>query len=127
MNNAAIIRNLPARADKKAELKATKRALAADIRKVERLEEVVDVLDQVAEVINGVAVVRYRTMLVALGDDINRRAEVYPNAHNNGKTFGVRTFDDGYNGERFHGYNFTKAEADQMAETWVTKGIRPDR
>jgi hypothetical protein len=129
MRNADIIRALPTRSAKKAELKTVKRSITSARTKVDKLEGLIEVLDEVTEIIDGVAVRRLGTWLEAVGDDIKRAASIYPNAHNNGKTYGIHTYTDafGHAGERWHGAEFSRVEADQIALDWVIRGKRPER
>ena len=65
----------------------------------------------------------------ALGDDIERCAQIYPNAHNDGATYGLHTYTDpfGRADEQFHEANFSHAKAEELALAWVVKGVRPPR
>lgn len=55
-----------------------------------------------------------------------RRAEVYPNAHNDGETFGLVTATERHgSGEVFHGAGWTRVAALAAAKAWVNDGVRP--
>lgn len=58
-----------------------------------------------------------------------RRAEVYPNAHNSGQTFGLRTnkrLGAQYDLiDKFHGFNWTSWDALAAAKAWVNDGVMP--
>ncbi len=59
-----------------------------------------------------------------------RRAEVYPNAHNNGQTFGLRT-NKRLGGvqydmiDKFHGFGWAREYALAAAKAWVNDGVMP--
>ena len=127
MKNADLVRNFPERARKRAELTAAKRSALSSARKVEKLEQELRTLAVITEVVEGIALKRQGGWIEAAGDDIKRCADIYPNAHNGGKTYGLHTYTDAFGraGERWHGANLSKAEAEQIAMTWVLKGTRP--
>lgn len=59
-----------------------------------------------------------------------RSADMYPNAHNNGKTYGLRLYQDGYpyRQEIFRGYGHTREQAVEGARAWVLrKEMAPER
>jgi hypothetical protein len=132
MQNAQIIRALPKRTAKHAESSALRREAKAALAKAERLDEELRVLDQVTEVSEGIALLRRGERdrwVEALGDDIRRCAEIYPNAHNGGRTFGLYTYTDpfGRQGEQWHGAGLSQTEAQMAAMAWVVRGVRPSR
>lgn len=66
---------------------------------------------------------------VALVSDHERRsAEVYPNAHNGGKTFGLRIFMDGYpySKDEWRGAGHTLKQATDGARAWVLRKERQE-
>jgi hypothetical protein len=127
MKNADLVRNFPERIRKRAELTAAKRSALSSARKAEKLEQELRALSVITGVIDGIALKRSRGWIEAVGDDIKRCADIYPNAHNGGKTYGLYTYTDAFGraGERWHGANLTRAQAEQIAMTWVLKGTRP--
>ena len=58
-----------------------------------------------------------------------RRAEVYPNAHNGGQTFGLRTnkvLVHQYDLlDKFHGFGWAREDALAAAKAWVNDGVMP--
>jgi hypothetical protein len=130
MKNADLVKSFPQRAAKRAELAAAKRAITAAAKKAEKLDAELRELDKITEIADGIALRRGEGgWIEAVGDDIRRCAQIYPNAHNSGKTYGLYTYTDSFGraGERWHGFNFSKAEAEQLALTWVLRGIRQAR
>ena len=129
MKNADLIRTLPKRTAKRAELTTTKRSLVSSGRKAEKLERELRDLDEVTEIVEGIALARSGGWIQAVGDDIKRCASIYPNAHNGGKTYGLHTYTDAFGraGEVWHGSNLSHAQAEQLALAWVLKGTRSER
>jgi hypothetical protein len=127
MKNADLVRNFPERTHKRAELAAVKCSVLSSARLAEKLERDLRELTEITEVVDGIALKRSHGWIQAVGDDIQRCASIYPNAHNGGKTYGLYTYTTvfGRAGERWHGFNFTRAAAEQLAMTWVLKGTRP--
>ncbi len=57
-----------------------------------------------------------------------RRAEVYPNAHNDGETFGLVTATERHGADEvFHGAGWARVAALAAAKTWVNDGVRPGK
>ncbi len=58
-----------------------------------------------------------------------RRAEVYPNAHNGGQTFGLRTnkvLVHQYDLlDKFHGFGWAREDALAAAKAWANDGVMP--
>lgn len=58
-----------------------------------------------------------------------RRADVYPNAHNGGQTFGLRTnkvLVHQYDLlDKFHGFGWAREDALAAAKAWVNDGVMP--
>ena len=61
--------------------------------------------------------------------DHYRRAEVYPNAHNGGQTFGLRTnkvLVHQYDLlDKFHGFGWAREDALAAAKAWANDGVMP--
>jgi hypothetical protein len=112
--------------------KALRQAAKTALAKAERLDEELEVLDRVTSVSEGIALTGRGGQggwIEALGDDVRRCAEIYPNAHNGGRTFGLYTYTDsfGRQGEQWHGADLNRAEAQMAAMAWVVRGIRSSR
>jgi hypothetical protein len=117
---------------KLATLKAKRKDLLRTIRTAERslkkIEAAIDVAEKVDAIVDGVALSLFGGYVKAVSEEISRFAEWYPNAHNGGKTWGLRTYSDffGRKGEIWHGADWpNQATAKDAAFAWVTKGVRP--
>jgi len=126
MKNAALVSNFEKRKAKRTELAVAKKAAERSYARIAKLEGEVRDLERITKVVDGVALSRRDGWLQAVGDDIRRCAHLYPNARNDGKTYGLYTYTDmfGKAGEKWHGYDLSKAEAEAKAIAWVVKGVR---
>jgi len=137
MKNAEIVRDLP----KLSFLKHEQKSLEAQIKGLEkqrrRLEEEINTLEDVTEVFEGVAL-HVNDKNYAMGpaldvhpvDNTERRyAEVYPNAHNEGKDFGLKLRSYGQaaggGGEDWRGCGWAYADAVLVGKCWAAHGTKP--
>lgn len=131
MNNAQILRALP-KIDEKKKRRSEKMAQVKRLaRDIEKLEEQIDILEDVNEVYDGVAIKIYKyghiTIKAVDYDSISRCAEVYRNAHN-GWTWGLHTYTDTYGrkGKEWHGAQYPDYdEVIKFAKDWVVHGKLP--
>lgn len=127
MRNADIIKRLPRLEALRTEAAAAEREAKAQWARSQALSEEIRELGRVTEVLDGVALQRVGGFVAAAGEEITRCAEVYPNAHNNGRTYGLHTYTDafGRQGERWWGAGWERSAAQAAADTWVVQGIAP--
>lgn len=137
MKNAAIIRALPDHKSLRHEHEALKRQIKSLLKQEQQLQREVDTLDRVTEVFEGVALsvderptIYGRDLDVhAVGDDIDRWADVYANAHNNGADYGLRFRFRRANGmspaEDWQGTGWAWKDACLMARQFVAHGTVP--
>lgn len=128
MRNADLVRLLPSLPDLRRTLAERRRALAATVKAIDKLQDQIKELERVSEVRDGVALRVSSGAISAVGDEITRGAQVYLNAHNR-RTYGLTTYEDafGRRDERFHGANFSRGEAERLAYAWVLRGEAPIR
>jgi len=129
MKNAELIKlypSLPAKRKQLAALRAQARRVTAA---AQALDDEIDELKSVTRIQAGIALSAHDGWLEAVGEDIRRCAEIYPNAHTKGATWGLHTYTDAFGraGEVWHGADHSKAAALRLAEAWVIEGMRPPR
>jgi hypothetical protein len=134
MKNADIIRALPQLKSLKYDLEATKRQLRNLEKQQRQLEHEIDALGKVTEIFEGVALhVDEQTYahgvncnVSAVDDSTRRYAEVYPNAHNVSKDWGLklRVFgqQSGGGSEDWRGTDWGYNDAVLVAKRWVAHG-----
>jgi hypothetical protein len=129
MRNAQLVKAYPTLAAKRADLVRLRAEAKRILTRASALEDEIRELGGITRIRDGVALVAMGDRLEAAGDDIARAAKVYPNARNDGQTWGVYTYTDrfGLLGERWHGADLSQTEAKRIAETWVVSGGRPER
>jgi len=137
VKNADIVRDLP----KLSFLKHEQKALEAQIKGLEkqrrRLEEEINTLEDVTEIFEGVALhVNDKAYQYGPACDVNpvdnterRYAEIYPNAHNEGKDFGLKLRlygqSSGGGGEDWRGTGWAYADAVLVGKRWAAHGTKP--
>jgi hypothetical protein len=137
MKNAEIVRDLP----KLSFLKHEQKSLEAQIKGLEkqrrRLEEEIKTLSDVTEIFEGVALhVNDKAYQHGPACDVNpvdnterRYAEICPNAHNEGKDFGLKLRlygqSSGGGSEDWRGTGWAYADAVLVAKRWAAHGTKP--
>jgi len=108
------------------------------LKQEQQLQREVDLLDRVTEIFEGVALAVNEKAydngpaldVHAVSYDIQRWADVYPNAHNGGQDWGVRFRDTSGAGpggrEKWGGTGWPFAEACAAARAYVAHGTEPD-
>lgn len=144
MKNEDLVTAFAAREAHKASYEAFEDERAALRARLKKLDEQSydrrrewEQVDDVTAIDRGVAICEHSTAesprpsgnIHAVGDDINRAANVYLNAHNK-TTFGLRLMwrDSplGPYSEQFMGAGFTQIEALALGREWVVTGILPE-
>ena len=127
MRNADILAKLPGLPAMRQDAASADREGRKLLARAESLDRDIEVLTRVSEVRDGVALHRVGGEILAVGEDIRRCADTYPNARNQGATWGLRTYTDafGRQGEVWWGAGWAKADAEAAAVAWVTRGIAP--
>ena len=129
MKNADLVRAAAEVAKIRTDLAAARRRRESAATQVERLERALRDVERVTRVVDGVALEEHGGWIEALGQEIQRCAQIYPNAHNQGATWGLYTYESsfGRKGERWHGAHLAHDEAERLAYEWVLRGVRPTR
>jgi len=136
VKNVEIVKAYPNRKALRAEHEALKRQIKGLLKQEEQLQREITLLDRVTEIFEGIALtVNDKAYdngpaidVHAVSYDIRRWADVYPNAHNNGKDWGLNIRDtSGQNRrEKWSGTGWPYAEACAAARAYVAHGIEPD-
>lgn len=138
MKNAEIVKAYPDRKALRADHEALKRQIANLMKQEQRLQRELTLLDSVTEIFEGVALaVNAKNYdngpaldVHAVDFSIARWADVYPNAHNGGKDWGLKMRDTGsptgLSGEKWGGTGWPFAEACAAARAYVAHGTEPD-
>jgi hypothetical protein len=139
MKNDAIVKALPNLKMLKHEREALQRQIKNLHKQEQQLQHEITLLDRVTEIFEGIALTvndkAYENGpaldVHAVDFGIARWADVYPNAHNKGKDWGLNMRDtSGANmGGRkiWGGTGWPFAEACAAARTYVAHGIEPDK
>lgn len=138
MKNAEIVKAYPNRKELRAEHEALKQQIKRLMKQEQQLQREVGLLDRVTEIFEGVALsVDEKDYsdgpaldVHAVDYSIGRWADVYPNAHNGGKDWGLKLRDNSGagpgSGENWCGTGWPYAEACAAARRYVAHGIAPD-
>ncbi len=137
MKNAEIVKAHPNRKALRAEHEALKRQIANLVKQEQQLQREVTLLDRVTEIFEGVALTVNEKAygdgpaldVHAVSYDIQRWADVYPNAHNKGADWGIHFRDTStQNGgrEKWGGTGWPFVEACAAARAFVAHGTEPD-
>jgi len=138
VNNAAIVKAYPNRKVLRAEHEALKKQIKNLLKQEQQLQREVDLLDRVTEIFEGVALtVNDKAYsdgpaldVHAVDYTLGRWADVYPNAHNKGKDWGIHFRDNsgsGFRREDWGGCGWPYAEACLVARRYVAHGTQPDK
>ena len=150
MKNHEIVRALPRLKDLKLDREIAQDQITRLQKQVEQLDREIRILDGVDTVIDGIAVhetdlkdsKRSYTIygqcynIGAVGADIRRGAEVYPNAHTSeggiAKDWGIKlySFDDGAGPQRNEDWlntGWALKDAIEVARRWVVHGEKPHK
>lgn len=138
MKNAEIVKAYPHRKTLRAEHEALKKQIKNLLKQEQQLQREVDLLDRVTEIFEGVALTVNEKAysdgpaldVHAVSYDIQRWADVYPNAHNGGKDWGIHFRDTSGSApggrETWGGTGWPFAEACAAARRYVAHGTVPD-
>lgn len=137
MKNAEIIKAYPNRKSLRAEHEALKQQIKNLMKQEQQLQREVTLLDRVTEIFEGVALTVNEKAygdgpaldVHAVSYDIQRWADVYPNAHNKGADWGLKMRDTStQNGgrEKWGGTGWPFVEACAAARAYVAHGTEPD-
>ncbi len=140
MKNADVLKQLPRLKRLRQQLASTKREMAACRKRFEKLEQLqrqqtrdLDTLEKFSEIYEGVALgcgpSWAKFAIVALGDDISRHVEIYPNAHTKGKDFGMhfkyRNASSYTQRATWMGCGWGYKDAVMVGKRWVALGETP--
>lgn len=138
MKNAEIVKAYPNRKELRAEHEALKTKIKNLVKQEQQLQREVGLLDRVTEIFEGVALTVNKKDygdgpgldVHAVSYDIQRWADVYPNAHNGGKDWGLKMRDTSGSApggrEKWGGTGWPFAEACAAARRYVAHGTAPD-
>lgn len=139
MKNAEIVKAYPNRKALRAEHEALKEQIKKLMKQEQQLQREVGLLDRVTEIFEGVALTVNEKAygdgpaldVHAVAYDIQRWADVYPNAHNGGKDWGIHFRDTSGNRpggrETWGGTGWPFPEACAAARAYVAHGTEPDK
>jgi hypothetical protein len=129
MLNTAILKALRKQGELEEDFKEVIKKLGHLEKQKKFLGEILSELYRVDEVFEGVALSFLGGSILAPGEDIDRYCEVYPNAHNCGKTWGLNLRRGGYDaGGEWRGANWPDEDSATLAgKLWVAKGTVPPR
>ena len=127
MKNSSIIRNLKKHRELQEEFKEVSRQLRILEKRRDSLQGTLENLARVDEVFEGVALSFSLGDICPVSEDIQRYCNIYSNAHNGGKTWGLnlREFRNSSGGE-WRGADWPDRDSATLAgKRWITEGTVP--